>query len=374
MHIIISNTHLSLLVSRFSLLLNSHMSNSKTTSITLNSGHRLKKRSTVCPMMGMDEKPDLISTLPDNVLSYILSFLSIDEAVRSGVLSSRWKNLWRETSHVEFDGKKMIRPLTQLLHSREPPTVLDLSLDASMRKGVYRYGFLVYLLLLRHSGQISSSRFVHLRKSLVFGEVQTWVVFLLKNKKMVKDLSLECEPDYGEIADHFVSKDDINKPHFPHGIFSSLGSLELINYTIDCWDAFVCSNNLKNLKLKKIYLEEAILHGILKNCVVLENFDLRESVGFTKLNIMHQSLKVLQLQALFVDEIKISCKNLEDVLLDSIICPTKAVSICAPKLRQFRSYCYSTFGRMLSIKEGKSILKTHEILAHCNDFLVSSFH
>lgn len=101
--------------------------------------------------------------------------------------------------------------------------------------------------MLRHSGQISSRRFVHYRKSLVFGEVQSWVVFLLKNKKMVKDLSIECEPDYGEIAEHFVSKDDINKPLFPHGIFSSLGSLELINYTIDCWDAFVGCNNLKNL-------------------------------------------------------------------------------------------------------------------------------
>lgn len=104
--------------------------------------------------------------------------------------------------------------------------------------------------------------------------------------------------------------------------------------------------------------------------MALENFDLHESVGFIELNIMHQSLKVLQLQALFVDEIKISCQNLEDVLLDSIICPTKAVSIYAPNLRAFRSYCYSTFGRMLSVKEGKSIVKTHEILAHCNDFLV----
>ncbi|MCI25408.1 F-box protein [Trifolium medium] len=40
--------------------------------------------------MGSDEKQDFISELPNEVLTFILSKLRVDEAVRCNILSKRW--------------------------------------------------------------------------------------------------------------------------------------------------------------------------------------------------------------------------------------------------------------------------------------------
>ncbi|CAL1375726.1 unnamed protein product [Linum trigynum] len=49
--------------------------------------------------------PDRLSDLPDEFLHCILSFLDTKAAVRSGILSSRWKSLWRTVPVLNFDGE-----------------------------------------------------------------------------------------------------------------------------------------------------------------------------------------------------------------------------------------------------------------------------
>ncbi|KAL2335208.1 hypothetical protein Fmac_016421 [Flemingia macrophylla] len=38
---------------------------------------------------------DIISFMPDDILLYIMSFIKIQEAIRTCILSKRWKNLWK---------------------------------------------------------------------------------------------------------------------------------------------------------------------------------------------------------------------------------------------------------------------------------------
>jgi len=63
-----------------------------------------------------NDKQDFINKLPNDVLTFILSKLQVDEAVRCNILSKRWLGLWKQAHHVEFNAKHLIKPMTQLLH------------------------------------------------------------------------------------------------------------------------------------------------------------------------------------------------------------------------------------------------------------------
>jgi hypothetical protein len=46
---------------------------------------------------------DIISTLPDEILCHILSFLQTKEAGATTILSKRWKHLWRSVTTLHID-------------------------------------------------------------------------------------------------------------------------------------------------------------------------------------------------------------------------------------------------------------------------------
>ena len=46
---------------------------------------------------------DVIGSMPENVITNILGRLSIKEAVRTGILSSKWKYMWNLVTQLVFD-------------------------------------------------------------------------------------------------------------------------------------------------------------------------------------------------------------------------------------------------------------------------------
>ena len=44
-----------------------------------------------------------INNLPDPILQHILSYLSTKEAVRTSILSKRWKYLWTSIPKIDFN-------------------------------------------------------------------------------------------------------------------------------------------------------------------------------------------------------------------------------------------------------------------------------
>ncbi|CAL4992583.1 unnamed protein product [Urochloa decumbens] len=50
--------------------------------------------------------PDRISALPDDLLIYIMWFLTLQDAVQTSVLSRRWQNLWASLTILVFDAAK----------------------------------------------------------------------------------------------------------------------------------------------------------------------------------------------------------------------------------------------------------------------------
>jgi hypothetical protein len=49
---------------------------------------------------------DRIGALPDGILHHLLSFLPVQEAVRTCVLAQRWRHLWKSTTGLRIVGAK----------------------------------------------------------------------------------------------------------------------------------------------------------------------------------------------------------------------------------------------------------------------------
>ncbi|KAL3503463.1 hypothetical protein ACH5RR_037912 [Cinchona calisaya] len=54
-------------------------------------------------VLNVDKGKDIISSLPDCILHYILSFLPTKDAVATGLLARRWKDLWTAVPVLDFD-------------------------------------------------------------------------------------------------------------------------------------------------------------------------------------------------------------------------------------------------------------------------------
>ncbi|CAI9298821.1 unnamed protein product [Lactuca saligna] len=50
------------------------------------------------------------SNLPDCILHHIMSFMNTTEAVKTSILSTRWKNLWTFSPNIDFDDKLCATP------------------------------------------------------------------------------------------------------------------------------------------------------------------------------------------------------------------------------------------------------------------------
>lgn len=313
--------------------------------------------------------PDLINQLPDEVLCCIISSLSIDEAVRSSILSKRWKPLWKYSSSLDFDWTHMMKPLSQLEKSISGK--ISFGPNQATEKSAHKYGKLVHTMLRHHLGDLTNCRFKHFPQSLALGDVEGWVEFVVEKHKRLTSLSLECVPSFVEAKQIFYDPTQIVKAHFQPRIFSNLCSLELTSYVFDSSvsSAFESCEKLKILKLKKMVMKDETINGILTNCLDLEKFSLIESVGFKKLKITNSNLQFLELMWLIVSEIDIYVEDLQVVVLNSINCPAKGLKIYALNLGTFCSGCNPIARRCF----GQNILKTQDILENCSDLFVSFF-
>ncbi|CAK8574985.1 unnamed protein product [Lathyrus sativus] len=298
---------------------------------------------------------DFISDLPDPILHVIISHLTIDEVLRTSILSKRWTHLWKNVSHFDFDCTRMVN--------------LE-KIDSSGKKRVIKIDVMIYdnmvnHILHQHQGNLISGCFKHFRHKNGFGDLKTSVEFLIERKK-ISSLSLECVS--------LNRRSIITKDCFKAKIFSNLSSLELTNYKLEdsVLSAFESCERLKILKLKNMFMVDTTINGILQNCYGLEKFSLVESKGFNSIKIENKSLKTLELFRLNVRNIHVRVEELQILVIDSIICPPKDLRIYSENIRTFCS-AYNPFDQrtQLHYRQRNKILKTQDILENCSDLFKS---
>ncbi|CAJ2635379.1 unnamed protein product [Trifolium pratense] len=212
----------------------------------------------------IDAEPDRISCLPGHVTDQILSFLPIEEAVRTSVLSSKWRNKWYTIPNLVFDPN----------YVSEDPSIVD------------------HVLLL-HSGPINKFEISDLNhipvNSSVATDIDRWILHLIRRsiKELVLDLVLMDEVRY----------------KIPWCLFScqSLNRLELYS----CWlkppTTFEGLRNLTSLDLDHVTINQDHLEKLISGCPLLENLMLTDIDNITQLNVHAPKLKEFDILGNFED-------------------------------------------------------------------------
>ncbi|TYG77833.1 hypothetical protein ES288_D02G007400v1 [Gossypium darwinii] len=217
---------------------------------------------------------DRISNFPDDIRCHILSFLPIHEAVRTSILSTKWRNLFASISTVDFD--------TYLLRGLTERNIID-----SFKNFVDR--------LLKFPDQLSLDCF-RLRADGIASwndgyhdfDVSGWICGAVC--RGVKEIDL--------YLDNFCHT-------LPALLFTchSLRTLTLVAKDSKIFEvpSEVCLRNLKTLCITSSVLVGDSLNRLISNCHVLEDltFDECSVVNARDINIQIPSLKSLFLDFFF---------------------------------------------------------------------------
>ncbi|XP_038994187.1 F-box/FBD/LRR-repeat protein At1g13570-like isoform X2 [Hibiscus syriacus] len=216
--------------------------------------------------MGDVSAPDLISDLPQSIVESILTRLPIRDAVRTSILSSRWRYKWATLTQLLFDEKCVIS-------SNDRCKVED-----SLVKFITRTLFL-------HQGPIHKFQLTtsHLQ---CCPDIDQWLLFLSRND--IKELVLELgEGEWFRV---------------PSCLFNckKLTRLDLFRCEFDpppSFKGFLC---LKSLNLHQVLVSPEAIESLISSCPLLESLALSyfDSLALT---IIAPNLKYLCLEGEFKD-------------------------------------------------------------------------
>ncbi|KAL8043393.1 hypothetical protein ABFX02_09G117000 [Erythranthe guttata] len=169
-----------------------------------------------------------IDDLPEDILIHIMSRMSIKDAVRTSVLSRRWRYLWMYISQkLEFDDR----------YDRNI-TLLD---DADERSGIVikrkKFKTWVKHILKLHRGQRVDSlviRFTNLRLRYLSSDIDSWIYFAVEKEVKLFELNLSVEDGF-HCSYKFPNIDKLRSREVKvkSPVFGSLRSLRLVDVDIE---------------------------------------------------------------------------------------------------------------------------------------------
>nr|XP_034579237.1 F-box/FBD/LRR-repeat protein At1g13570-like isoform X2 [Setaria viridis] len=211
----------------------------------------------------------LLSNLPTDILSQILSWLPINDAVRTSILSREWKYVWRGHTNLTFD-------------------------SATMRKQYFKasfgYGFInatefisrVDTVLRQHSGvEIKHMEVKHMLHNKHANHVDRWINFAIasKTKELIIDLNGGFKLSLSRDISRGIYRDKGEPYNIPPQLFSAdngpyLQRLELTSVSLHLPADFKGFLNLKKLTLVDVSITDEDVQCMLSRCNLLEFFEI----------------------------------------------------------------------------------------------------
>lgn len=216
--------------------------------------------------VGDVEPPDLISDLPQSIVESILTRLPIRDAVRTSILSTKWRYRWNTLTHLVFDDK-----CVRVFNDR---SLVESCLVKFITKALFLHQGPI------HKFQLSTS---YLQ---CCSDIDQWILYL--SRCGIKELVLELgEGEWFRV---------------PSCLFNckKLTRLELFRCEFDpplTFKGFLC---LKSLSLHQVLVAPETIGSLISGCPLLESLSLSyfDSLALT---IRAPNLKYLCLEGEFTD-------------------------------------------------------------------------
>ncbi|XP_050247051.1 F-box/LRR-repeat protein At4g14103-like isoform X3 [Quercus robur] len=192
------------------------------------------------------EDKDIISKLPDSILLYILSFLLTKDAVRTSILSTKWRYLWTGMSNFDFND--------------------DLSYEKTKEKNIELGTCLLKLVdrvLLHDSAHIQKLR-LSFDMPVRLIRPYLWVKFAVMRNVQELDLSLPVRATFLLHSSLFTSK--------------SLSKLQLYMDCVLRLPSSICFSALKMLHISVTFLDDQSCQELFSGCPVLQELVLYSCV------------------------------------------------------------------------------------------------
>ncbi|KAG8377715.1 hypothetical protein BUALT_Bualt08G0061600 [Buddleja alternifolia] len=211
---------------------------------------------------------DKISNLPGHIIDKILSHLSLRDAVRTSILSSKWRYKWVTLPYLVFDNQSV-------LVSTQDQTLVKNKLVS-----------IVDHVLLLHTSPIYKFKLSH-RDLQGVSDIDRWILFLSRGS--VKEFILEIWKGH--------------RYKLPSSIYSCqyLIHLELFNCLLKPPFTFNGFKSLKSLDLQHITMDQSAFEYMISSCPLLERLTLMNFDGFTLLNIHAPNLLFFDVGGVFED-------------------------------------------------------------------------
>ncbi|KAH7834272.1 hypothetical protein Vadar_014449 [Vaccinium darrowii] len=226
-----------------------------------------------------DSNSDIISHVPDNILEEILRCLPIQDAVRTSLLSRKWRYAWVKLPQLVFDNM-----FYKDLHRLTQAKVLTI----------------IYQVLLLHRGPIIKFT-LSLSGLESCSEIDQLILFVSDNA--IEDFELR------------IWKGELYK--LPSSLYSSLQlkHLNLHSCMLKPPPGFGGFTNLRSLYLYEVVIADDVLSSLISSCLLLEELILDSLISIDSLEVVGPNLKSVNCEGHFRSICFTNTSRLEDVTL-----------------------------------------------------------